>query len=266
MLQAMDARPHIDRSRMPAACTHAGSGHARRLSVVDIRKAFGGREVLKGLSLDVGQGEIVGLFGRDGAGKSVAIYCILGLLKCDSGRIVLDGVDISRLPFYRRAALGLGYLPEQPSIFRGLTVSQNIMAMLEIVEPDRITRERRLENLLAELGIEALRNTRATSLSGGERRKCEVARALALEPAFLLLDEPFAGIDPLAIASIQQMVRDFKARGIGVLITDQNVREMLAVIDRAIVLENGTAGYCGSPADMLRNEHVLATYLGDRKV
>lgn len=266
MLLAMNARSDIDLGRMTAGRRDADSARAGILEVVDIHKAFGARKVLRGLSLQVGQGEIVGLFGRDGAGKSVAMYCILGLLKCDAGRIVLDGADVSWLPFYRRAMLGLGYLPEQPSIFRGLTVSQNIMSMLEIVEPDRDRREGRLEQLLVELGIEALRDSRATALSGGERRKCEVARALALVPKFLLLDEPFAGIDPLAVASIQQMVRDFRKRGIGVLITDQNVREMLAVIDRAIVMEEGATGYCGSPADMLRNEHVLATYLGNRKV
>ncbi len=255
----MEPPPHADRRQ---EIQQTGRG----LEVVDIRKAFGSRQVLNGISLQVSRGEVVGLFGRDGAGKTVTMYCILGLLKPDSGRVVLDGQDVSRMPYYRRAMLGLGYLPQQPSIFRGLTVSQNIMAMLEIVEPDRSRRQERLETLLRDLGVDALRDAQATSLSGGERRRCEVARALALEPAFILLDEPFAGIDPMTIGSIKRIIQDFKRRGIGVLLTDQNVREMMAVIDRACVIEEGATVFTGSPADMLHDQHVIDFYLGQGRV
>ena len=235
---------------------------SENLEVVELHKTFGTREVLKGVSLKVEKGQVVGLFGRDGAGKTVTFYCILGLTKCDAGRIMLGGRDISRIPFYRRALLGLGYLPEQPSIFRGLTVAANIRAMLEIVEPDARAQERRLEELLGDLRIEHLRDAPATSLSGGERRRCEVARALALDPAFILLDEPFAGIDPLTIASIKEMILDFKKRGIGVLITDQNVPEMVEVIDCAYLLDEGSTVFSGSPDQLLHDENVIARYLG----
>ncbi len=232
------------------------------LEVIDIHKSFGERPVLNGLSLTVRQGEVVGLFGRDGAGKSVSFYCILGMLKPDAGRIMLRGDDISRLPFYRRAILGLGYLPEQPSVFRGLTVEQNVQAMLEVSETDRQRRHERLETLLTDLNIAHLRNTRATSLSGGERRRCEVARALALDPFVMLLDEPFAGIDPLTIASIKELVLKMKRRNIGILITDQNVPEMLDLIDRAYVIDRGRMVFEGSPDEMLHDPTVLRTYLG----
>lgn len=235
-----------------------------RLEVVDIYKSFGNRQVLEGVSLGVDQGEIVGLFGRDGAGKTVTFYCILGLLKCDRGRIMLGGEDISRLPFYRRAVLGLGYLPEQPSIYRGLSVAQNISTVLEIVEPDPVARSRRLEELLGDMRIEHLRDTRATLLSGGERRRCEVARALALDPAFIVLDEPFAGIDPLTVANIKELILDIKQRGIGVLLTDQNVPEMLEVIDRAYLIDEGRTVFSGTPGEMLSDLTVLREYLGDR--
>lgn len=234
----------------------------RQLELVEIHKSFGGREVLRGLSLSVKEGDIVGLFGRDGAGKTVAFYCILGLTKCDRGRVMLEEVDISRLPFYRRALLGLGYLPEQPSIFRGLTVADNILSMLEIVQPDRGVRMERLDELLTDLRIAHLRDASAKSLSGGERRRCEVARTLALNPSFVLLDEPFAGIDPLTIASIKEMIFDFKRRGIGVLMTDQNVPEMVEVIDRAYLLDDGVAVFSGTPEEMLADPGVIARYLG----
>ncbi|MDJ0977560.1 MAG: LPS export ABC transporter ATP-binding protein [Erythrobacter sp.] len=234
------------------------------LEVIEIHKSFRRREVLKGVSLRVPQGEVVGLFGRDGAGKTVTFYCILGLIKCDAGRIMLGNRDISRIPFYRRALLGLGYLPEQPSIFRGLTVAGNIRAMLEIVEPDPQAQNQRLEELLDDLRIGHLRDARATSLSGGERRRCEVARALALDPTFILLDEPFAGIDPLTIASIKEMILDFKERGIGVLITDQNVPEMLEIIDRAYLLDDGVMVFSGSPQQLLQDQDVIARYLGQQ--
>ena len=249
----------------PGALREEKGGNSRILEVVEIHKSFGAHEVLRGLSLSVRQGEVVGLFGRDGAGKTVAFYCILGLTKCDMGRIMLDDVDISRLPFFRRALLGLGYLPEQPSIFRGLTVAGNILAMLEIVEPNEVARQQRLEELLADLRIEHLRDALATSLSGGERRRCEVARALALDPSFVLLDEPFAGIDPLTIASIKEMILDFKRRGIGVLMTDQNVPEMVEVIDRAYLLDEGLNVFAGTPQEMLEDQNVIARYLGEVK-
>lgn len=250
-------------TEVPAAGTELDQA-AKVLEVVEIHKSFGNREVLKGVSLQVRAGQVVGLFGRDGAGKTVTFYCILGLTSCDAGRIMLGDRDVSRLPFYRRALLGLGYLPEQPSIFRGLTVAGNIRAMLEIVEPDVDVRNQRLTELLADLRITQLRDAPATSLSGGERRRCEVARALALEPSFILLDEPFAGIDPLTIASIKEIILDFKRRGIGVLITDQNVPEMVEVIDRAYLIDQGATVFSGSPEQLLHDDNVIARYLGQR--
>lgn len=232
------------------------------LQVVEIHKSFGKREVLKGLSLTVRQGEVMGLFGRDGAGKTTSFYCILGLIKPDRGRIMLGDIDITRLPFYRRATLGLGYLPEQPSIFRGLSVAQNISAMLEIVEPDPEMRTERLEELLESLHIARLRDASANSLSGGERRRCEVARALALDPKIMVLDEPFAGIDPLTIASIKEMIGEMKRRNIGILLTDQNVPEMRSVIDRACVIHEGELIFEGSPQAMMHDRAVIDRYLG----
>ena len=249
---------------------HADSGYRAAetsfddLEVVEIHKSFGKREVLRGVSLKVSKGQVVGMFGRDGAGKTVTFCCILGLMRCDMGRIMLGDHDITRLPLYRRALLGLGYLPEQTSIFRGLTVAENIRAMLEIIEPDESARNQRLEALLSDLRIEHLRDAAATSLSGGERRRCEVARALALNPSFILLDEPFAGIDPLTIASIKEMILDFKARGIGVLLSDQNVPEMVEVIDRAYLLDDGVMVFSGSPDQLLEDDNVIARYLGQR--
>lgn len=248
-------------ARGPVEFSHSERGPVG-LEVVDLFKSFRKQPVLNGLSLTVKQGEIVGLFGRDGAGKSVSFYCILGLLKPDSGRTMLRDEDISQLPFYRRAMLGLGYLPQDPSIFRGLTVAQNISAMLEIAEPDRQIRQLRLQRLLADLSIAHLRDARATSLSGGERRRCEVARALALDPAIMLLDEPFAGIDPLTIANIKDLIREMKRRGIGVLLTDQNVPEMLEVIDRAYVIDQGAVVFSGQPDEMLHDPWVIHNFLG----
>lgn len=232
------------------------------LEVVEIRKSFGKREVLKGLSLSVRQGEVVGVFGRDGAGKTTSFYCVLGLLRPDGGRIMLGERDITRLPFYRRAILGLGYLPEQPSIFRGLSVTQNITAMLEIVEPDPEVRATRLEDLLEALHMTHLRDAPANALSGGERRRCEVARALALDPKIMMLDEPFAGIDPLTIASIKELIGEMKRRNIGLLLTDQNVREMRSVIDRAYVIHEGEVIFDGAPHEMAHDRAVIERYLG----
>ncbi len=233
-----------------------------RLEAVELRKRFGSRPVLDGVSLSIDQGEVVGLFGPDGAGKTTTFYCLLGLVRPDMGRVVLDGEDVTRLPFYRRAVLGLAYLPEQPSIFRGLTVEQNISAMLEVVEPSAEQREERLEELLEALDLVRLRDSPANSLSGGERRRCEVARALALDPRIVLLDEPFAGIDPLTIASMKQMIAEMRGRNIGILLTDQNVPEMLDVIDRAYVMAEGRVIFSGNPQEMLHNPDVIASYLG----
>ncbi len=233
-----------------------------QIEVIDVRKRFGSYEALKGVSLKVTQGEIVGLFGPDGAGKTVTFQCMLGLHRPNSGRIVFDGADVTRLPFYRRAILGLGYLPEQPSLFRGLTVAQNIAAMLEIAEPDAQVRQERLDDLLVGLNLSHLRASRATALSGGERRRCEVARALALEPKIMLLDEPFRGIDPLTIASIKQLIGEMRERRIGILVTDQNVPEMLELIERAYVIDEGSVIFEGVPEAMIEDPGVLAHYLG----
>lgn len=233
-----------------------------QLQAVELRKSFGNRAVLDGVSLEVGQGEIVGLFGPDGAGKTTTFYCLLGLLRPDMGRIMLAGADVTALPFYRRAMLGLAYLPEQPSIFRGLTVEQNILSMLEIVEPVREQRDAKLEEILESLDLARLRKSSANSLSGGERRRCEVAKALALDPAIMLLDEPFSGIDPLTIASIKQLIREMRKRGIGILLTDQNVPEMLSLIERAYVMDEGRVIFSGTPDEMMRAPLVIEHYLG----
>lgn len=247
--------------RAPAIASLEDSTRVR-LEAIELRKNFGKRPVLDGVSLAIEQGEVVGLFGPDGAGKTTTFYCLLGLLRPDMGRVTLDGQDVSRLPFYRRAVLGLAYLPEQPSIFRGLSVEQNIRSMLEVVEPVRELREERLEDLLDALDLVRLRDAAATSLSGGERRRCEVARALALDPKIILLDEPFAGIDPLTIASIKEMIGEMRSRNIGILLTDQNVPEMLGVIERAYVMDEGRIIFSGTPDEMLREPLVIDHYLG----
>ncbi|WP_428027717.1 LPS export ABC transporter ATP-binding protein [Altererythrobacter sp.] len=247
---------------MNAPDTSDGSDIAQ-LEAIGLTKSFGKRRVLDGVSLSIRQGEAVGLFGPDGAGKTTTFYCLLGLLRPDMGRVMLDDEDVSRLPFYRRAVLGLAYLPEQPSIFRGLTVEQNITSMLEVVEPERDVRERRLQDLLEALDLVRLRGAIATSLSGGERRRCEVARALALDPRIVLLDEPFAGIDPLTIAGIKELIAEMRSRNIGILLTDQNVREMLGVIDRAYVMAEGRIIFDGNPQVMLDDQAVIDHYLGN---
>lgn len=232
------------------------------LSVVEITKAFHQRQVLNGISLEVRPGEIVGLFGRDGAGKTVTFYSIVGLVKPDSGRVMLNGQDITHLPLYRRALLGLGYLPQESSVFWGLTVAQNVMAVLEMVEPDTAIATRRLDELLNSFQIGHLRNRPVKSLSGGERRRCEVAKALALDPSVLLLDEPFAGIDPLTIANIKRLVREVKNCNIGVLISDQDIPDMFELIDRAYVIHEGSIIFHGDSTQMLADENVRAMYLG----
>jgi lipopolysaccharide export system ATP-binding protein len=233
------------------------------LAVVSIAKAYDKRSVLSDVSLSVARGEVVGLLGPNGAGKTTCFYSIMGLVKPDSGRIMLDGDDITGLPMYRRAILGLGYLPQETSIFRGLTVAQNIMAVLELAEPDKAARRRRLDQLLEEFGLERLRDAPAMALSGGERRRCEIARALAANPSIMLLDEPFAGIDPISIADIRDLVKDLKRRDIGVLITDHNVRETLDIVDRACIIYDGRVLFAGSPEALVADENVRRLYLGE---
>ena len=233
------------------------------LEVVSIAKSYDKRAVLSDISLSVGKGEVLGLLGPNGAGKTTCFYSIMGLVRPDSGRILLDGVDITSLPMYRRAILGLGYLPQETSIFRGMTVEQNIASVLELVEPDKATRAAELERLLGEFGLTRLRSSAAMALSGGERRRCEIARALAANPSIMLLDEPFAGIDPLSIADIRDLVKDLAARGIGVLITDHNVRETLDIVDRACIIYGGQVLFAGSPEALVADENVRRLYLGE---
>jgi lipopolysaccharide export system ATP-binding protein len=230
----------------------------------DLRRTFKGRLVVEDVSIALRRGEAVGLLGPNGAGKTTVFYMITGLIRPDSGRIEIDGFDVTHLPMYRRARLGVGYLPQEASIFRGLSVENNIRAVLEIVEPDRKLRESDLDALLEEFHIAHLRKAPAISLSGGERRRCEIARALASRPAFMLLDEPFAGIDPIAVGEIQGLVRHLTRRGIGVLITDHNVRETLGLIDRAYILHAGHVIAEGSPAEIVANPDVRRVYLGER--
>ncbi|HEX8666889.1 MAG TPA: LPS export ABC transporter ATP-binding protein [Allosphingosinicella sp.] len=235
----------------------------RGLSVVSIAKSYDRKVVLKDVSLHVERGEVVGLLGPNGAGKTTCFYSIMGLVKPDSGRIVLEGEDITGLPMYRRAILGLGYLPQETSIFRGLTVAQNIMAVLEVSERDRRVRRERLEQLLGEFHITHLRDAPAMALSGGERRRCEIARALAANPSIMLLDEPFAGIDPISIADIRDLVCELKKRDIGVLITDHNVRETLEIVDRACIIYDGQVLFAGSPEALVADPNVRRLYLGE---
>ena len=233
------------------------------LSVVSIAKSYDKRPVLTDVSVAVGRGEVVGLLGPNGAGKTTCFYSVMGLVKPDSGRIVLDGVDITGLPMYRRAILGLGYLPQETSIFRGLSVEGNILTVLELSEPNRDARMARLEQLLDEFGLTRLRDAPAMALSGGERRRAEIARALAADPSIMLLDEPFAGIDPISISDIRDLVKELKRRGIGVLITDHNVRETLEIVDRAYIIYDGRVLFSGSPAEMLADANVRRLYLGE---
>jgi lipopolysaccharide export system ATP-binding protein len=233
------------------------------LEVRSIAKSYDRRAVLHDVSLDVHRGEVVGLLGPNGAGKTTCFYSVMGLVKPDSGLIFLDGQDITDLPMYRRAILGLGYLPQETSIFRGLTVEQNILAVLEVSETDGHRRRERLEQLLGEFGLTGLRESPAMALSGGERRRCEIARALAAEPSIMLLDEPFAGIDPISIADIRELVRELRKRGIGVLITDHNVRETLDIVDRACIIYDGQVLFAGTPEALVADQEVRRLYLGE---
>ena len=229
-----------------------------------IGKKYKQRPILRGVSLAVHRGEVVGLLGPNGAGKTTCFYTIIGLIGPDYGSIVLDGQDITALPMYQRARMGIGYLPQETSIFRGMTVEQNIRAILEISDPSGEKQDEVLDNLLEEFSITHLKNTSALALSGGERRRVEIARALATHPSFMLLDEPFAGIDPIAIADIRTLVGHLKERGIGVLITDHNVRETLDIIDRAFIIHDGHVLMEGTPKEIVANEDVRRVYLGER--
>ncbi|HKZ74414.1 MAG TPA: LPS export ABC transporter ATP-binding protein [Steroidobacteraceae bacterium] len=233
------------------------------LRAVGLDKSYKSRQVVRGLSLEVREGEIVGLLGPNGAGKTTAFYMIVGLVPCDAGRILLDDRDLTFLTMHRRAQLGLGYLPQEASVFRKLSVEDNILAVLETRAGfDRADRERRLEELLEELRIGHVRKSLGISLSGGERRRVEIARALAAEPRFMLLDEPFAGVDPLSVIDIQRIVRELAARGIGVLITDHNVRETLGVCGRAYIVNQGSVIAAGTAEEILANPQVREVYLG----
>ena len=233
------------------------------LAVHGLEKSFAGRKVVRGTSLYVRRGEAVGLLGPNGAGKTTVFYMITGLIPADRGRIELDGYDVTKLPMYQRARLGIGYLPQEASIFRGLNVEDNIRAVLELIEPDRRKRERDLNALLDEFNIARLRKTPSIALSGGERRRVEIARALATRPAYMLLDEPFAGIDPIAVGDIQALVRHLTQRGIGVLITDHNVRETLGLTDRAYIIYSGEVLMEGHGEDIVANPEVRRLYLGE---
>jgi lipopolysaccharide export system ATP-binding protein len=233
------------------------------LAVHSVEKSFGARQVVRGVSIYVRRGEAVGLLGPNGAGKTTVFYMITGLIKADRGAIELDGHDVTKLPMYQRARLGIGYLPQEASIFRGLTVEQNIRAVLEVVEPSKKKREAELNSLLDEFNITRLRKTPSIALSGGERRRVEIARALATRPNYMLLDEPFAGIDPIAVGDIQDLVRHLTNRGIGVLITDHNVRETLGLTDRAYIVYAGEILTEGSPDEIVNDPDVRRLYLGE---
>ena len=233
------------------------------LQVKNLRKSYKKRVVIRDFSMELNRGEVVALLGPNGSGKSTTFYMIAGLVNAEAGQVSLDGEDITYLPMYRRAQRGIGYLPQEMSIFRGLSVEDNITAVLDIAVADRHKRRERLEELLSEFSIEHLRRAPALALSGGERRRVEIARCLAADPKYLLLDEPFAGVDPISVGDIRHLVADLKKRGIGVLITDHNVRETLEIVDRAYILHDGNVLMSGSPRDVVRNENVRRVYLGD---
>ncbi len=234
------------------------------LLAAGVGKTYNRRPVVRNVSLSLHRGEAVGLLGPNGAGKTTTFYMIVGLVRPDTGGITLDGAEITLLPMYRRARLGIGYLPQEASVFRGLNVEQNVMAALEVVEPDPGRRDLMLDELLAEFGISHLRRTPALALSGGERRRVEIARALATQPSYILLDEPLAGIDPIAVGEIRDLVSHLKHRGIGVLITDHNVRETLEIIDRAYIMHDGQLLMEGPPEEVVAHEGVRRVYLGER--
>ena len=232
------------------------------LSVRTLRKSYRKKTVIRDVSLELGRGEVVALLGPNGSGKTTTFYAIAGLITPEGGQVLIDGREVTYLPMYRRAKLGIGYLPQEVSIFRGLSVEDNIMAILEIAVPDKVHRQERLEDLLSEFSISHLRRAPALSLSGGERRRVEIARCLAADPKYLLLDEPFAGVDPIAVGDIRGLVADLKNRGIGVLITDHNVRETLDIVDRAYILHDGMVLMSGTTEEVVKDENVRRVYLG----
>jgi lipopolysaccharide export system ATP-binding protein len=258
-----DLRSHEFRDRAERSFPRVIEGF-QGLTVSRIGKSFRRRPVVRGVSLTLKRGEVVGLLGPNGAGKTTCFYMITGLLRPDYGTISLDGHDITRLPMYRRARLGIGYLPQESSIFRGLTAEENIRAAAELVEPDAAHCATLVDSLLAEFSITHVAHTPAITLSGGERRRVEIARSLATHPSYILLDEPFAGIDPIAINDIRDLVKHLKDRGIGVLITDHNVREALDIIDRAYIIHEGQVMKEGTPSDIVRDTDVRRVYLGER--
>lgn len=241
------------------AVTKGSSG----LVINHLRKSYKKKVVIRDVSLEVQRGEVVALLGPNGCGKTTCFYAIAGLLNPEGGQVLIDGQDVTYLPMYRRARMGIGYLPQEMSIFRGMSVEDNINAILDISQHDRLKRRERLEELLGEFSIEHLRRAPALALSGGERRRVEIARCLAADPKYLLLDEPFAGVDPISVGDIRHLVADLKKRGIGVLITDHNVRETLEIVDRAYILHDGKVLMSGSPDEVVRNENVRRVYLGD---
>ena len=261
----MSARPNerssVERGSPPGLRVLQGGGG---LVARGVGKTYRKRPVVRNVSIELRRGEVVGLLGPNGAGKTTTFYMIVGLVKPDTGSISMDNADITLLPMYRRARLGIGYLPQEASVFRGLNVEQNVMAALEVVEPDPDTRDMMCEELLAEFGIGHLRRTPALALSGGERRRVEIARALATQPSYILLDEPLAGIDPIAVNEIRDLVRHLKDRGIGVLITDHNVRETLEIIDRAYIMHDGKVLMEGRPDEVVAHQDVRRVYLGER--
>lgn len=232
------------------------------LRVRNLRKSYRKRPVIRDVSLDLGRGEVVALLGPNGSGKTTCFYAIAGLISPEAGEVSIDGRNVTTLPMYRRAKLGIGYLPQEVSIFRGMTVEDNIMSILEITEKDRHKRRERLEELLSDFSVEHLRRASALSLSGGERRRVEIARSLAANPKYLLLDEPFAGVDPIAVADIRTLVADLKKRGIGILITDHNVRETLEIVERAYILHDGVVLMSGTTDEVVNDENVRRVYLG----
>ena len=248
---------------MPDASTLTAQEAETGLRVVNLRKSYRKRPVIRDVSITLGRGEVVALLGPNGSGKTTCFYSIAGLVTPEGGHVIIDGRDVTTLPMYRRAKLGIGYLPQEMSIFRGMSVEDNIMAILEISESDRHRRRERLEELLSEFSIEHLRRASALALSGGERRRVEIARCLAAGPKYVLLDEPFAGVDPIAVGEIRHLVADLKTRGIGVLITDHNVQETLQIVDRAYILHDGQVLMSGTTDEVIRDENVRRVYLGD---
>lgn len=233
------------------------------LRISHLRKSYRKKLVIRDFSMDLNRGEVVALLGPNGSGKTTTFYAIAGLVTPEAGKVLVDGIDVTTLPMYRRAQMGIGYLPQEMSIFRGLSVQDNISAILDVTVKDRHKRRERLEELLGEFSIEHLRRAPALALSGGERRRVEIARSLAADPKYLLLDEPFAGVDPISVGDIRSLVADLKKRGIGVLITDHNVRETLEIVDRAYILHDGQVLMSGTPQDVVQNENVRRVYLGE---